>query len=174
MPEIGKALGVATVLEGNVRRAGTRVRDHVELIDIVTGAQIWGESYDRQTKDILGVQSEIAQNVANQLQLILSTKRGGPQRKQPRIPSRTTLPSGGAEIDRTATHGPFERFQQQRTLLEQAVARDPTFVSALCLLAQNHLRFYWYNADRSAARLDSAKSALDAAARLSRMQAKCT
>ena len=175
LPEIGKALGVATVLEGNVLSVGSRVRVQVQLIDIVTGTQIWGESYDRLAKDILGVQSEIAQNVANQLQLTLSKKeQAALKEKATADPLAYELYLKARRIDRTATDGTFERYRQQQTLLEQAVARDPGFVSALCLLARTHLRFYWFNADRSAVRLDSAKRALEAAARLSRMEAKCT
>ena len=70
--EIAKALGVSHVVEGSVQRAGGRVRVNAQLIDARTDAHLWAEHYDRDLADIFAIQSEIAQQVANQLQPSLS------------------------------------------------------------------------------------------------------
>jgi TolB-like protein/Flp pilus assembly protein TadD len=68
---IGEKLGVAYLLEGSVRRAADRVRINVALVNSLDGSNIWAESYDREFKDIFGVQSEIAAAVASRLKITL-------------------------------------------------------------------------------------------------------
>src|ERR1700739_288730 len=63
--EIAKQLSVATILEGSVRKAGDRVRVHVQLIDAENDAHLWAERYDRQVTDIFEVESDIASNIAD-------------------------------------------------------------------------------------------------------------
>ena len=70
------------------------------------------------------------------------------------------------ELERGVSGALPERLNQKVLLLDQAVARDPDFVPALCLLARAHLEIYWFNLDHTAARLELASKALDAAARL--------
>src|SRR6516164_10779672 len=70
--EIAKQLGVATVLEGSVRKADQRVRVHVQLIDAENDAHIWAERYDRQLDDIFAVESDIAAKIADALQAKLT------------------------------------------------------------------------------------------------------
>src|SRR5581483_9473301 len=72
IPEIAKLLGVATILEGSVRKAGEKVRVHVQLIDAENDAHLWAERYDRQLIDIFEVESDIAANIADTLQAKLS------------------------------------------------------------------------------------------------------
>src|SRR5215469_4552929 len=64
LPEIAKQLGVANILEGSVRKAGYKVRVHVQLIDAQNDVHLWAERYDRELADIFAVESEIAENVA--------------------------------------------------------------------------------------------------------------
>ena len=74
MPEIGAELGVATVLEGGVQRAGNRVRINVQLIDVATDEHLWAETYDREltAENIFDVQGEIAGAVSSALEATLS------------------------------------------------------------------------------------------------------
>src|SRR5581483_10471043 len=72
IPEIAKLLGVATILEGSVRKAGEKVRVHVQLIDAENDAHLLAERYDRQLIDIFEVESDIAANIADTLQAKLS------------------------------------------------------------------------------------------------------
>ena len=70
--EIGKALGVATLLEGSVRRAGNRVRVSVQLINANNDEHIWAEDYDRDLTDVFAIQTDLAQKIASALQAKLS------------------------------------------------------------------------------------------------------
>ena len=72
MAEIAKQLGVANILEGSVRKAGDRVRVHVQLIDAENDAHLWAERYDRQLDDIFAVESDIAEKIAEALQAQLT------------------------------------------------------------------------------------------------------
>src|SRR5438876_31519 len=72
IPQIAKQLGVANVLEGSVRKAGNRVRVHVQLIDAGNDAHLWAERYDRELDDIFAVESDIAAKIAEALQARLS------------------------------------------------------------------------------------------------------
>src|SRR5437764_10732576 len=70
--EIGKALGVATLLEGSVRRIGNRVRVSVQLINANDDEHIWAEDYDRDLTDVFAIQTDLAQKIASSLQAKLS------------------------------------------------------------------------------------------------------
>jgi TolB-like protein/Tfp pilus assembly protein PilF/predicted Ser/Thr protein kinase len=69
---IASELGVATVLEGSVRRAGNRVRIVGQLIDAGSDEHLWAETYDRELKDVFAIQSEVAQRIATALKAALS------------------------------------------------------------------------------------------------------
>lgn len=71
--EIGRALNVAAIMEGSVRKAGEHVRVTAQLIDANSGYHLWSESYDRQLRDIFAIQAEIARNVVRALQVSLKT-----------------------------------------------------------------------------------------------------
>jgi len=75
-PEIGRALHVGTLLEGTVRRSGTRIRVHAELISAADGYQLWSEEYERDVKDVFAVQDEISRAIVGALQLRLSGGAG--------------------------------------------------------------------------------------------------
>src|SRR5213083_1462266 len=70
--EIGKALGVATILEGSVRRVGNRVRVNVQLINAANDEHVWAEDYDRDLTDVFAIQTDLAQKIASALQAKLS------------------------------------------------------------------------------------------------------
>ena len=70
--EIGKALGVSTILEGSVRRDGNRIRLNVQLIDARNDEHIWAQDYDRDLTDVFAIQSDLAQKIAHELQAKLS------------------------------------------------------------------------------------------------------
>lgn len=68
---IGEKLGVATLLEGTVRKQGDRVRIVAELVNVADGIELWSQTFDRELKDIFAVQSEIAKAVADSLKVTL-------------------------------------------------------------------------------------------------------
>src|SRR5262249_1552065 len=69
---VAQELGVSTVLEGEVQRAGSKVRVNVQLIDANTDTHLWAKSYDRDLKDVLAVESDVSQEIADALQAKLS------------------------------------------------------------------------------------------------------
>ena len=75
--EIGEALNVATVLEGSVRKVGNQVRITAQLIDVAAGYHLWSETYDRELDNILAVQDDIAESIADALKLELQLQSGG-------------------------------------------------------------------------------------------------
>src|SRR5205814_7453365 len=71
--EIGQQLGVAHVLEGNVQRAGGKVRVNAQLIDARTDKHVWAGTYDRELADAFAIETELAQAIAGELQAKLTT-----------------------------------------------------------------------------------------------------
>ena len=69
--EIGRRLGVSTVLEGSLRKAGDQVRIGVRLVNVEDGYKLWGNRYDRELKDVFAIQDEIAQKIVESLQVTL-------------------------------------------------------------------------------------------------------
>jgi serine/threonine-protein kinase len=159
------------VLEGSVQRAVNRVRVNAQLIDARTDAHLWAQTYDRDLADVFAIQSEIAKTIADQLQAKLSPKEEAAMHEKPTndmVAYDLYLKAIDIERGRASSigSGGNEGAKREVDLLEQAVSRDPTFVAALCKLASTHLYLYWLNADHTPARLDMAKKALEAAARL--------
>src|SRR5207244_8336229 len=72
LPDIAKQLGVANILEGSVQKAGDQVRVNVQLINALTNAHLWADTYDRRLTDIFAIESEIAKSVAENLKARLN------------------------------------------------------------------------------------------------------
>jgi serine/threonine protein kinase/tetratricopeptide (TPR) repeat protein len=81
--EIGRKLGVNTILEGSVRKAGNRLRITGQLIDVATRNYLWSERYDREMADVFAIQDEIATNIVNALKLVLTPKEEEAIKKVP-------------------------------------------------------------------------------------------
>ncbi|MDX1380148.1 MAG: tetratricopeptide repeat protein [Xanthomonadales bacterium] len=74
IPEVAKTLGVGTILEGSVRRAGDRVRITSQLIDVRTDSHLWSETYDRELKDVFAIQDDIARSIVAALEVKLTPR----------------------------------------------------------------------------------------------------
>src|SRR5207302_778684 len=81
--EIGAALGVASIVEGSVQRAGNRMRVEAKLVDARSDRQLWAELYDRDLTDVFAIQSAVAQEIANALDAKLSRRQKEQLDKQP-------------------------------------------------------------------------------------------
>ena len=163
LQEISEQLRVAYVLEGSVQRLNNQVRVTAKLTDARTNAQLWAQQYDRQLADVFAIQSEIAQKIASQLRVKLSSaERAAVRTEATRDMMAYDLYLRAQERDRGLTRAVYEVDEQVR-LLDEAVARDPHFVPALCLLARIHVRSYFLNIDPSPARLELASKAVAAA-----------
>jgi TolB-like protein/Flp pilus assembly protein TadD len=163
--EIGKALGVATLLEGSVRRIGNRVRVNVQLINANNDEHIWAEDYDRDLTDVFAIQTDLAQKIASALQAKLS-------------------PNEKARLDRRPTENPdayllFIQAQDYASkksmfgdtaskalpLFEQAIKLDPDFALAYAGLSRVESWLY-HSSDPVPARREKARLNANEALRL--------
>jgi len=163
--DIGKALGVATLLEGSVRRMGNRVRVNVQLINANNDEHIWAEDYDRDLTDVFAIQTDLAGQIASALQAKLS-------------------PNEKARLDRRPTQNPDayllfvqahdyasqkEMFNdtslKAEPLFEQAIKLDPNFALAFAGLSMVESWLY-HTSDPVAARREKARLNADEALRL--------
>jgi len=76
---VGERLNVRTLLEGSIRKAGSRIRIHAQLINVSDGYHLWSERYDRELKDVFEVQDDISRAIANRLKVDLFSLVGGSQ-----------------------------------------------------------------------------------------------
>jgi TolB-like protein/Flp pilus assembly protein TadD len=164
--DIAGALGVAHILEGNVQRAGNRVRVSAQLIDARTDTHLWAESYHRPLDDVFAIQSEIAKAVADQLEAKLSPAEKSAIEQPPTadLVAYDRYLRGKKAIMQTSYDArQMEIIRQGIRLLDQAVAHDPTFYLAWCLLARLHDNLYFSGADHTPGRIAQAKEALNKA-----------
>ena len=138
---IGEALGVNHVLEGSVRRSGSRLRITAQLIRSSDGFHIWSETYDREIADIFDIQDEIAAAVASELAISLGIDW------QPQAHDRTSdieayeyyLQARQLYIRRGQRN-----LEEAALLLHEVVARDPEFAPAWIALAGVYSVYEWY------------------------------
>jgi TolB-like protein/class 3 adenylate cyclase/Tfp pilus assembly protein PilF len=167
--EIAQQLGVAHVLEGSVQRTGNRVRVSAQLIDARTDMHLWAEHYDRDLADVFAIQSEIAKAIADQLQAKISPSEKAAIEKAPTTDLAAFDLYERAKAlwaDVTDPLHARENLLQAARLLDEAVARDPQFLLAWCLLSRVHGALYWTGHDRTQPRLDLANVAVQTALRL--------
>ena len=152
--DIGKTLGVKTLLEGSVRKSGDRVRITVQLIDVSDGAHIWSETYDRTMTDIFAVQDDVAAAIIDALQIHVSAN-----------------PTRGRPTENTEAYVLFLRakalfttsgwLQVTEGFLLQAVELDPKFAEAYEWLAY----VYWRQAGQFVTFAEAQKLTGEAAAK---------
>ena len=130
---IAEALGVSTVLEGSVRRAGSRIRVTAQLINAADGSHLWSERYDRELSDIFAVQDEISAAIAKALRVKLSSEAAS-QRYTPKLEAYEVYLKG-KYLQAKVTP---ESMELARRCYEQASELDPAFG-----LAHVGLGYYW-------------------------------
>jgi serine/threonine protein kinase/tetratricopeptide (TPR) repeat protein len=168
--QIGQELGVAHVVEGSVQRSGNRVRVNVQLVDARTDRQLWAQTYDRDLADVFAIQSEIARAIATELDAKLSPNEESEILRPPTNDiTAFDLYTRARNIFLTPSFnvGSKPSLLEAVDLLNQSVARDPSFFRAYCQLAFAHDALYFFGHDRTAARLALAEVAIQAASRLS-------
>ncbi|MGB5336582.1 MAG: tetratricopeptide repeat protein [Woeseiaceae bacterium] len=145
--DIAAELGVATVMEGGVQRAGDRVRLNVQLIDAATDEHIWAETYDRTltTANVFDVQSEITRQIATALQAALTPA------EQVSLDSRPTDSLAAYEAYLNAKLLLEQRTERGDDVVSEAIAAarqsvelDPGFAEAWATLAHTYLSRFWY------------------------------
>ncbi len=142
--EIGLELAVDTILEGSVRRndIDDTIRVTAQLIEVETGAHIWSQSFDREYRDVFRIQDEIANAVADQLQVTLLTGDASGLRASPDASPETlvVLSMGRAELAKRTPEG----FEDALRFFERAVALSPAEADAHAELAKTHALIYSY------------------------------
>src|SRR2546430_921488 len=163
--EIGKALGVATLLEGSVRRVGNRVRVNVQLIDANNDEHVWAEDYDRDLTDVFAIQTDLAQKIASALQAKLSPN------EKARLDRRPTQ-NPDAYLLFVQAHGYASQRDMFRDtslkaepLFEQAIKLDPNFALAFANLSMVESWIY-HSFDPTPGRREKARRNADEALRL--------
>jgi TolB-like protein/Flp pilus assembly protein TadD len=163
--DIGKALGVSTILEGSVRRMGNRVRVNVQLIDATNDKHIWASDYDRDLTDVFAIQTDLAQKIAGELQAKLSPTEKAQIEKKP-------TENGEAYLAFVQAHDFFTRPDKFRSntekaeqLFEQATRLDPNF--ALAFAGLGWVEDWMYHSfDPTPGRKQKALAAVESAVRL--------
>ena len=164
MRQIGAELGVGSLVEGSVRRAGNKVRVTAQLVDARTDKHLWARSYDRELKDIFAIQSELATEIARALKISLA-----PQ-EQTRLARRPTDDLEAYDLflrhqelvnRSTGTVRTISTVKKRIALLARAVELDPKFALAWARLAAEHARAYGYGIDKTSARRSQARQAMD-------------
>src|SRR5436309_7634295 len=133
--DIGKALGVSTVLEGSVRRSGNKVRINVQLIDANSDQHIWASDYDRDLTDVFAIQSDLAHEIANALQAKLSDTEKALMERKPTENGEAYLAFVQAHDLQCAVED-FGKLKQSEQLYARAVELDPKFALALARYSQ--------------------------------------
>src|SRR3954462_8826863 len=166
--EIGEALGVAYILEGTVRRDANHVRINAQFIDARTDLPVWSDTFDREMTDLFALQTELARRIAFALRANLSPREKAGLQVHPTSDLEAyKLFLQARDLFRWSGSGdPRENGERALRLLEEAVARDPHFALAHCLISRFHGELYWFGYDRTRPRLALAKVAADTALRL--------
>jgi TolB-like protein/Tfp pilus assembly protein PilF len=142
LPTIAKQLGVVNILEGSVQKAADQVRVNVQLINALTDAHLWADTYDRKLTDIFAVESEIAKTIAETLQAKLTGSEKASIAKTPTVnPDAYELYLKGRFFWNKRTG---DDLRKSIEYLKQAVAKDPGYALAYAGLADSYglLRFY--------------------------------
>jgi TolB-like protein/Flp pilus assembly protein TadD len=163
--EIGKTLGVSTILEGSVRRSGNRVRVNVQLIDATTDEHLWANDYDRDLTDVFAIQTDLAQKIASELQAKLSPTEKAQIEHKPTQNSEAYLAFVQAHDLFTRPDKFRAETEKAEQLFEQATRLDPNFAGAFAGLALVEDWIY-HSFDPTPARKEKARAAANEAIRL--------
>jgi serine/threonine-protein kinase len=158
---IGQKLGVATVLEGSVRKAGTRLRVTVQLVSTANGYHLWSERYDRDTQDIFALQDEIAQSLVQALKIRLGHQR--PVRRATESVEAYHLYLQGRYFWNKRYEGGLKRSVE---FFEAAIEKDPSYALAHAGLADAYSVIGYYTFLPSREAFSMAKEASDRAVAL--------
>ena len=136
LPQIAKELQVDAVVEGSVIRSGNKVRITAQLIEAPTDRHLWAETYDRDMKDVLSLQREVADAIVQQVQIHLT-----PEQKAELAPGRQVNPAAYEDFLKGRYYWNKRTSESMRTALEyfqQAIKKDPTYAPAYAGLADTY------------------------------------
>src|SRR5213594_1624586 len=164
LPQIAKQLGVMHVLEGSGQKSNDQVRVNVQLINALTDAHLWADTYDRKLTDIFAVESEIAKMIADTLQAKLTGSEKQMMAAQPTSNTEAyELYHKGKSLWEKRSG---DNIPKAIAYYEQAIARDPNYALAYAGLAKAYILLPFYT---GADRLDAGSKAKDAALKALRL-----
>jgi len=169
--EIAHQLGVAHILEGAVQRVGDRVKISAQLIDPRSDTHLWATTFDRSLSDVFAVQSEVALNIVNQLNAKLSSAEEAAIKQKPTndLIAYDRFVRAKILIESTVfTSRLKDTLFEAAQLLEEATARDPTFLRAFCQLARVHDKIYIVGLDHTPERVAMGDEAIKKAVAIDR------
>ena len=134
--EAGTRLGAESILEGSVRRAGTRVRVTAQLVSTRDGSHLWSERYDRQMTDLLALEDDVAGAIAERLRGGLALESGEHRRREVDREAYVAFLEGRHHFAR----GTPEALEKAMACYQRAIERDPGFAVAHDSLAE----LYWF------------------------------
>jgi TolB-like protein/Tfp pilus assembly protein PilF len=137
---IAEALGVTNVLEGSVRRAGSRLRVTAQLIHAADGTHLWSQRYDREMMDVFAVQDEIAAAIAGALQVKLAGKVATARPHEPNLPAYEAFLKGKHQYFKQSP----EAFARAEEYLKQAIALDPQWADPHSALGNLYFTLGFY------------------------------
>src|SRR5213083_1922682 len=144
LPQIAKQLGVMNILEGSVQKANDQVRVNVQLINALTDAHLWGETYDRKLTDIFAVESDIAKTIAETLQAKLTGSEKSSIAKEPTVnPEAYELYLKGRFFWNKRTG---DDLKKSIDYFQQAIAADPNYALAYAGVADAYVLLPSYTA----------------------------
>jgi class 3 adenylate cyclase/TolB-like protein len=131
--EIGRELQAGTVLEGSVRKAGDRLRITAQLIDVASQGHLWSQDYDRELTDVFAIQSDVAEHVAEALQITLKPAEATQLAKA----GTADLEAYNAYLRGLYHYNTWSKEGLEKSIkyFEQAIARDPDFTKAYAAMA---------------------------------------
>jgi TolB-like protein/Flp pilus assembly protein TadD len=162
--DIGKALGVSSILEGSVRRSGNKVRVNVQLIDANSDEHLWANDYDRDVVDVFAIQSDLAQKIAEALQAKLSPGEKSQMTQKPTENGEAYVAFVEANNLACEVEEPG-KLKQSEQLYARAIELDPNF--ALALARYSRLEsWFLHDIDRTAQRRQNARALAERALQL--------
>ena len=164
---VAAELGVATLLEGSVQKAGNQVLINVQLIDAASDKHLWADAYPRTLENIFGVEGEVAQKIAEALRAKLTPAETANVSRAPtqNAAAYDLYLQANARANRAFDINPLVAALMPGAiaLYEKALEKDPNFALAAADLSIAHIYVFFYAPDRTSARLDAAKRAADRA-----------
>lgn len=147
IPDVASALGVNTILEGSVRRAGDRVRITAQLIEVDTDSHLWSETYDRELKDVFAIQDDIARSIVSALEVKLTPKD--------RRAIQNVATSDVKAYDyylrgrKFSTEFTRRQFHNANRMFKKAIEADPNYALAYAGMADVYsLLFQWADSSK--------------------------
>lgn len=142
VPEIAKTLNVDAIVEGSVMREGNRIRVHAQLIRAATDAQFWSEEYNRELPDVLGLESDVAQSIADKVQVSLTG-----QERARLVAARQVRPEAYEAYLKGRYYWnkrTIDGMEKGERYFQEATDKDPTYSAAYSGLADCNSGLTWH------------------------------